>query len=404
MNKDLSGIRVIDFSQVIAGPFAAQQLGLCGADVIKIEPVDGGDQMRDRMLPSPLAARGMASPFMTLNLGKRSLALDLKHPDGKALALRLVSSADVMLHNFRSGVIDRLGLDYASVIAVNPSIVYCSISGFGNEGPRARDAAYDGAIQAASGMMANNGDPATGPMRTGYFPVDMMTGISAAFAICSALVRRARSGEGKAIDVAMLDAAITMQAAGFAQCLVDGNPGGLVGNSSATRSPAADRFETADGLVLMSAVGQAHVEVVCDELGLAGLLDDPRYATPAARIENATGFRSRLLAAFATDTATNWSRRLSARGVPISKVAAIADVIEEPQLENRNVIVEVDAPTGFDHPVRLVGTAFKASIDGPAVSRPPPTLGEHSRSILAELGLGDVEIDRLVTQGVVAAG
>ena len=404
MTQDFSGTRILDFSQVLAGPFATQQLALGGADVVKIEPVAGGDQMRDRMLPSSLASVGMASAFMTLNLGKRSLALDLKHPEGKQIALRLIESADVMLHNFRAGVIDRLGLDYTTVRAINPGIVYCAISGYGNEGPRSREAAFDGAIQAASGMMANNGDPATGPMRTGYFPVDMMTGISAAFAIASALVRRERTGKGKAIDVAMLDAAITMQAAGFAQWLVDGNPGGLVGNSSATRSPAADRFETADGLVLMSAVGQPHVALVCDELGLAALMQDARFATPAARIENAAAFRAQLLAGFATDSAENWTRRLGARGVPISRVAAIADVMNEPQLAHRDVIVEVPAPPGVGRDVKLVGAAFMASEDGPAVSRAPPALGEHSREILLEAGIDNARIDRLVADGVVGAG
>ncbi|MGE0310953.1 MAG: CaiB/BaiF CoA transferase family protein [Lautropia sp.] len=403
MAQDFSGIRVLDFSQVIAGPFAAQQLALGGADVVKVEPVDGGDQMRGRMLPSPLGTIGMASPFLTLNLGKRSLALDLKHPDGKAIALRLVASADVMIHNFRAGVVDRLGLDHDTVQALNPRIVCCAISGYGNEGPRSRDAAFDGAIQAASGMMANNGDPATGPMRTGYFPVDMMTGMSAAFAVASALVRRERTGRGKSLDVAMLDAAITMQASAFAQCLVDGMPGGLVGNSSATRSPAADRFETGDGLVLMSAVSQAHVAVVCDELGVGALMDDPRYATPAAREANASSFRAHLLDAFARDSAVAWTRRLGARGVPVSRVASIAEALEEPQLAHRDVIVEVAPPTGVDRPVRLVGAAFKASEDGPASPRPPPALGEHSREILREAGVSADEIERLIDLRVVGA-
>ncbi len=402
MTQDLEGIKILDFTQILAGPFAAQQLGLLGADVIKIEPVNGGDQMRDRMLPSRLANVGMASAFMTLNLGKRSLALDLKHPDGRATAMRLIGQSDVMLHNFRAGVVDRLGLDWPRVRAVNPRLVYCSISGFGNLGPRSRDAAFDGAIQAASGMMSNNGHPDTGPTRTGYFPVDMMTGMTAAFAVSAALLRRQRTGRGKAVDVAMLDSAITLQAAAFAQYFVDENPGGLTGNSSTTGAPSADRFSTADGLVLMSAVSQSHVEALCTEMGIADRLEDPRFATAAARAANAAEFRNVLDAAFASDSAENWSRRLSACGVPVSRVNSIAGAAAERQLEHRGVFVDVRGVAGVDAGVRLVGAAFTADEAGPQVSRPPPALGEHSREVLVSFGFDHGEIDRLIAAGVVA--
>ncbi len=401
MSSDFDGIKVLDFTQVIAGPFAAQQLALLGADVIKIEPVDGGDQMRDRMLPSALSTVGMASPFMTLNLCKRSLALDLKHPKGRETALRLIAGADVMLHNFRAGVIDRLGLDWASVRAVNPTLVYCAISGYGDKGPRSRDPAFDGAIQAASGMMANNGHAESGPTRTGYFPVDMTTGLTAAFAIAAALNRRTRTGQGKAIDVAMLDAAITLQAASFAQYLVDGLPGGLTGNSSATGAPSADRYDTADGMVLLSAVGQSQVEALCRETGLADLLTDPRFATPAARAEHRDAFRERMTAALSTDTSANWTRRLGACGVPVSAVNSIADTVAEPQLAHRSVLVDVQGVTGVDRPVRLVAAAFQANQDGPAVSRPPPALGEHSEQILRAFEFSNDEITALIDAGVV---
>ena len=267
MAQASSGVRVVDFSQVLSGPYLTLQLALQGADVVKVEPPKIGDQMRDRMLPSPLTAIGMASAFLALNHGKRSVAIDLKAPAGLALAFRLIEGADVMVHNFRGGVIERLGLDYVAVAARNPSIVYCAISGFGATGARARDAAYDGAVQAASGMMANNGSPETGPMRTGYFPVDMMTGMSAAFAVAAALLRRQREGAGQFLDVSMLDAALGLQASGVGQCLVDGNPGALIGNSSATHLPTADCFQTGDGKVLISAAQQNHAEALLRAIG-----------------------------------------------------------------------------------------------------------------------------------------
>ncbi len=402
MSGDLHGLRILDFTQVIAGPFAAQQLAMQGADVIKIEPVAGGDQMRDRMLPSPLATMGMASPFLTLNVNKRSIALDLKHPEGKALALRLIATADVMVHNYRAGVIDRLGLNYDAVREVNPRLICCSISGFGNEGPRSREAAFDGAIQAASGLMANNGHPESGPTRTGYFPVDVMTGITAAFAITSALARRERTGKGKAIDVAMLDAALTLNAAAVAQYLVDDNPGALIGNSSATQQPTADSFETADGRVLISAVAQGHVVALCNEVGLGALLDDERFATPAGRVKHAAQFRATLCDAMRGDSAENWVRRLGPLGVPISRVNTVAEAVTEPQLAHRDVLIETEVGAPLGRRVKLVGSGFMASEDGPAVSRPPPYLGEHTRELLAELGLDDASMNRLLEEGVVA--
>jgi len=403
MALDFEGIRVLDFSQVIAGPLAAQHLSVLGADVIKIEP-PAGDQMRDRMLPSRYSAVGMAPGFLAMNIGKRSLCLDMKHPEGKALVHRLIEGADVLLHNYRSGVVERLGLDYESVRAINPRIVWCSITGFGNTGPRRTEAAYDGAIQAASGMMDNNGHPETGPTRTGYFPVDAMSGVSAAFGIASALLRRERTGEGKAIDVAMFDAGLLLQNAACAQYLVEGIPGGLMGNSSLSRAPSAGAFPTGDGVVLSSAVQPAQVEALCDELGIGALMADERFATAQARMANAEAFTERLTEAFATDSASNWERRLSARSVPISKVNTIADAAAEARADPRSVILPAGRPHGHENDVELIGTPFTSPVDPPTALRPPPALGQHSREILAELGLDADRITTLVEQGVVVAG
>ncbi len=403
MALDFEGIRVLDFSQVIAGPLAAQHLSLLGADVIKVEP-PAGDQMRDRMLPSRHSGIGMAPGFLAMNIGKRSLCLDMKHPEGKALVRDLIGSADVLIHNYRSGVVERLGLDYPSVREINPRIVWCSITGFGNTGPRRGDAAYDGAIQAASGMMDNNGHPETGPTRTGYFPVDAMSGVSAAFAIAAALVRRQRTGEGKAIDVSMFDAGLLLQNAACAQYLVEGIPGGLMGNSSLSKAPSAGSFTTGDGVVLSSAVQQGQVEALCDELGIGELMTDERFATAQARIANAEEFRQRLTQAFAADTAANWMRRLSARGVPISKVNTIADATAEAREDRRSVLLPAGRPRGYEQDVELIGTSFTSPEDAPTALRPPPALGQHSSEILAGLGFDSGRIRSLVDQGVVIDG
>ena len=401
MAQAFSGVRVVDFSQVLSGPYLTLQLALQGADVVKVEPPKIGDQMRDRMLPSPLTAIGMASAFLALNHGKRSVAIDLKAPAGLALAFRLIEGADVMVHNFRGGVIERLGLDYAAVAARNPSIVYCAISGFGATGARARDAAYDGAVQAASGMMANNGSPETGPMRTGYFPVDMMTGMSAAFAVAAALLRRQREGVGQFLDVSMLDAALGLQASGVGQCLVDGNPGALIGNSSATHLPTADCFQTGDGKVLISAAQQNHAEALLKAIGLGHLVEDPRYVDTAARRANKASLQAAIVEALAADSAANWERGLGAAGVPVARVNSITEATSDPQLAGRAGILDVPAPEGFDRPLRLPAAPFVAATDGPAVRSAPPVLGQHSREVLGELGVAADEIERLVADGVV---
>lgn len=401
MAKALEGLRVLDFTQVLAGPFCAQQLALLGADVVKIEPPDGGDRMRSRVLPSRLADVGMAAAFLTMNMSKRSLALDLKAPRGREIALALVRGADAMVHNFRAGVVDRLGLDYASARAANPSIVYTAITGFGSAGPRAGDAAYDGAVQAASGMMANNGTPETGPLRTGYFPVDMMTGMSAAFATTAALLRRERGGGGQMVDVAMLDCAVALQAAGFARAAIDGTPDLRIGNRSAAGAPTADSFPAADGALMAAAVMPNHVRAFLEEAGIAHMLDDPRFATPEARIANEVPLRAAIVAALAADTAANWEKRLAARGVPVARIASVAEAAQAEQLAHRGVLAVAPRPRGVKEDLRLVGAPYTASEDGPEAALPPPALGEHSREVLAEIGIAGAEFDALVAEGAV---
>jgi crotonobetainyl-CoA:carnitine CoA-transferase CaiB-like acyl-CoA transferase len=386
MPRAFEGLRVVDFTQVLSGPYLTALLAMEGADVIKVEAPGSGDQMRNRMIPSPHMSHDMASAFLALNHGKRSVVLDLKTEEGRATAHRLVATADVVAQNFRGGVAERLGLGYEDCRAIKPDIVYCQITGYGATGPRAAQGAYDGAIQAASGMMATNGDPATGPMRTAYFPVDLFTGASAAYAVAAALFRRAQTGEGQYLDVAMLDAALNIQAPSIAQWTVDGNPGALIGNSSATHLPTANSFACAEGTVLMSATMQAHVTAVFEELGIGHLLGDPRFVDSKARIENRDLVDATLREAFRKDTAAEWARKLGARGVPISRVNTIPEAVEESQLAHRGTLVEVAAPQGFEGPVRLPGAPYKAAAGGPGIGPPPPGLGEHTEEVLKELG------------------
>ncbi len=401
MGQAFDGIRVIDFTQVLSGPFLTLQLALLGAEVIKVEPPVGGDQMRDRMLPSPHASHGMASPFLALNHSKQSLALDLKDPRGRLIALDLIRGADVVVHNFRAGVIDRLDLGWEAVQAVNPTLVYCALTGYGSTGPKAAEAAYDGAVQAASGMMASNGHPASGPTRTGYFPVDLFTGACGAFAVAAALFRRERTGEGQYVDLSMLDAALAIQAPSVCQYTVDGTVPDLIGNSSATHLPTADCFPTADGLVLMSATMPHHAEAIFDEAGIGDLLTDPRFADTASRRTNAADVRATIIEAFAADTAANWAKRLGRRGVPIAKVNSIAEAVAEPQLAHRNILMEVPAPRGFDAPMQLTGAPFTTDADGPTASCAPPVLGQDGNTVLRGLGLSETDIGDLRGAGVV---
>ena len=404
MSKAFEGIRVLDLSQVLAGPSCGLQLALLGADVIKIEPPVSGDQMRSRILASRLADQDMAGAFLTMNIGKRSLALDIKTERGKAILFDLIRGADAILHNFRAGVVDRLGLDYESVRAVNPTIVYTVISGFGRTGPKSGDPAYDGAVQAASGMMANNGTPDSGPLRTGYMPIDMMTGMTAAFATTAALLRKQRTGEGQLVDVAMLDCAIVLQAASYARHIVDDVQDTRIGNQSIAGIPTASSFPTADGSMLSAAIMPNHVKGFFEVLGLTHLLDEPKFSSREAMIANKEEVQAVMIEALKADTAENWEKKLVAKGVPIAKINTMAEVLGLEQLTHRNIFTPVPRAEGIDEDFTLIGAPYVTDKDGPEAMRAPPRLGQHSREVLGDLGITGEAADALIADGVVGAG
>ena len=401
MSKAFDGVTVLDLSQVLAGPSCGMQLALLGANIIKIEPPSGGDQMRNRVLGSQFSDIGMAAAFLGMNIGKRSLGLDIKSEKGKEILFALIKKSDVILHNFRAGVVDRLGLDYESVRAINPIIVYTVISGFGAKGPRSADPAYDGAVQAAAGMMANNGTAESGPLRTGYMPVDLMTGMTAAYATTAALLRKQKTGKGQMVDVAMLDCAITLGSANFSRSEVDDIPDMLIGNQSIAGAPTASSFPTAEGLILTAAIMPNHVEAFFDELGLREMLNDPKFATREARIENKEMVRDAMIEALKSDTAENWEKRLAPRGVPVAKINSVKETARLEQLQYRNILTAVPAAKGMANGYKLPGAPFTNSEDGPEVMRPAPVLGQHTVEILEEIGIDKSAISTLAAEGVI---
>lgn len=405
MARAFEGIKVLDFTQVVSGPVSTYQLGLMGAEIVKVELPGKGDQCR-ALLDEDDFGKGMLAPmFIGINLNKRSIAMDLKHADAKATLEPLVKQADVVVENFRPGVIERLGFGYEAVRALKPSIVYCSISGYGQNGPRSTDAAYDGAVQAASGLMATNGHEETGPTRTISPVIDVTTGLMAALAISSALHRRSVSGEGQHIDVAMLDSAVTLLNPLYNIFLATGTEPELLGNQSIARLPTCNVFPTRDSYIQVTALTDEQTVRFCAAMGCSHLLEEERFKTRHARIANRDDMRAELLTVFIHETTQTWLARLNAAGVPVAPVSTLPEVMADPQLVHRGLTAELSphSSLGVDK-VASVTTGFVTNIDGPRADRTAPLLGEHTEEVLAEYGFDREAINRMRDSGLLPAG
>jgi crotonobetainyl-CoA:carnitine CoA-transferase CaiB-like acyl-CoA transferase len=391
MTRPFEGIRILDFTQVLSGPFASYQLALLGAEVVKVERREGED-MRRTPLSREWAERGMAPGWLAVNGNKRSLTLDLQKPEAIAIAKRLAAKADVVMENFRPGVMDRLGIGHALLSAINPRLVYCAISGFGQTGPERLGAGYDGKIQAMSGIMAITGHPEMGPTRAGFAVCDILTGMTAAFAVSSALFQRNATGKGQFIDVSMLEASLAFLSGQVADFTVAGHRQAQSGNQAVSRKPTANLFPTGDGHLLLAVNGEHQYRALLTELGRADVLDDPRFADWFLRAENEAALREIIERALATDSARNWELRLNAAGAPCASIWRVEDVIDHPQLVARGAVQSVDTPYG---PMRFMGSGFQMEHGGGRLDTMAPALGADTDAILNEAGYTAAEIAAL---------
>jgi CoA:oxalate CoA-transferase len=391
--KPLHGIRVLDLTNVLAGPFACHQLAHMGADVIKVEARQTGDLARQLGADNELNRANMGVSFLAQNPGKRSITLDLKNAAGKEVFLRLVRTADVVMENFRPGVMDRLGLGSAELMKENPKLVYCAISGFGQDGPLRDLPAYDQIIQGMSGIMSVTGAPENAPYRVGYPVADTIGGITAAFAVAAALADRNRK-EGVFIDVSMLEAAMATMGWAVSNHLIAGREPKPLGNDNVTASPSGT-FKTGDGLLNIAANKQEQFEAVCQVLGRPEWVQDPRFSDRHSRLQHRQELKALIEEVMASRSAREWWPLLNAAGVPAGPVYSVPEALEHPQISERGMLGTFKNAPGVGRDIRIVRTGFKLNGETPSVETPPPQLGEHTTSILADLGYSSTEIENL---------
>jgi CoA:oxalate CoA-transferase len=396
--KSLKGVRVLDLTNVLAGPFATLHLALCGAEVIKVETPGSGDLARKLGNVPEYNKKNMGTSFLAQNCNKKSLTLNLKDEKAKEIFKKLVKNSDVVVENFRPGVMKRLGLSYEVLSEINPGIVYCAISGFGQTGPDAFKPAYDQIIQGLSGVMAINGDETLNPLRTGFPVCDTVGGLNAAFAIMVALFYKEKTGKGQFIDVAMLDSIMPFNGWVAANLLIGGKQPVLMGNDNFTAAPSGT-FVTKDGYLNIAANKQEQWEDLCDVLGVPELKEDPRFKERDTRKGNRKLLTPLLEAKLKEKDTTYWAETLNAKGIPSGEILTLDDALNQPQVKHRNAIAEVETPEVGKIKVFNLTAKFDKT-DGD-VDTPPPTLSQHTEEILLGLGYSEQEIQDFIANKVV---
>lgn len=390
----LAGTRVLDLTNVLAGPYCCYQLGLMGAEVIKVERPGTGDLARQLGADAARNAANMGISFLAQNAGKKSLTLDLKSDKGKAVLKRLVQDADVLVENFRPGVMDRLGLGYETLKAQNPNLIYCAITGFGQDGPWKDNPAYDQIVQGVSGVMSITGDADSAPLRVGYPLADTVGGMTAAFTIAAALNATPR---GTFIDISMTEAVISTMGWVVSNHLIGSVTPQPFGNENTTSAPSGT-FATADAPINIAANRDEQWLALAHHLGRDDLLENPDYATREDRKRNRDALRDQLEQTLRTRPARAWVEELNALGVPAGPVLSVPEVLSEAQIADRDLIAHV---SGDDETITPV-VASPAMMDGtrPHPATAPPRLGQDTQAILTDLGLTPEEINNLYAEGV----
>lgn len=392
--KPLKNIKVIDLSKVLAGPLCAQFLGELGANVIKIEPVGSGDDTR-AWLPKE---KGQSAMFLAVNHNKRSIALDLKSPDGQKIIHELVASADIILQGFGSGTAKKLAVDYKTIEKINPRIIYLEISGYGRDGPLGKEPGYDVMLQAFSGMLSSMGDPDGGFSRASFSPVDLGTGSFALSGILAALLERQQTGKGVYVEVSLLDTSISQMGYMAQNYWRTGAPPRRMGTAHPAMSPY-QAFETSDGYLMLGVGNDAQWRRFCGAIQSEALMNDPRFITNAARVSNFNETVQTVGKIMRTRSTDEWLDLLRSAGVPCSPINTLDQALEHPQVQSRSLFVETDHPVLG--PMKNVGYPVKFNNQPRQASRHAPLLGEHTKEVLTEMGLSHERIDELLKHGVV---
>jgi CoA:oxalate CoA-transferase len=389
----LANIKILDLTRFVAGPFCTQLLADMGAEVIKIESADRGDETRHQ----GAAVNGESWYFVGLNRNKKSLTLDLKSKEGKEIFRRLAEDADVVVENFRPGVMRNFGFDYENLSKINPRIIYCGISGFGKDGPYAQRPAFDFIAQGLSGFMSITGFPNREPVRTGIPISDSIAGLYAAFGILVAWIARQTTGRGQEVQTSLVDATVSLLSYLSAEYFALGKVPQRFGNDHPVLCPYGT-FQAADGYINIAPSGEHMWERLAHSLGLEDLAQDPRFKTNALRLENRQELHRRVNEITSRKTMAEWIEFLNQQGVPCGPINNLAQALEDPQIRHQKMVLDVEQPAGK---VRVLGFPVKMTETPAAIQRPSPQLGEHTGEILANLGFSRDQIQEFKKRGAI---
>jgi crotonobetainyl-CoA:carnitine CoA-transferase CaiB-like acyl-CoA transferase len=391
----LAGMRVLELAQIMAGPTCGMMLADMGADVIKVEKLPGGDDSRGYREPR---INGVSAPFLILNRNKRGIALNLKHPDGKRILLRMVKDADVLTENYRRGTLEKLGLGYDVLSEVNPGLIYCAVSGYGRDGPFADKGGFDLIAQGFAGLMSVTGEPGRPPAKTGNSIADINAGILAVVGITAAYAHKLKTGKGQVVDTSLMEAALQQTYWHAAIYFATGESVGPTGSAHLLTAPY-QAFQASDGWINIGGANQANWERIAEVLGHKEWRDDPRFATNSSRMENLEVLTGLMNSVLATRSKAEWISAFDAAGVPVGPVHTIGEALSHEQTLARNMVVELEHPqAGL---TKALGCPIHFSETPTRIDRHAPMLGEHSRELLREYGYDDAEIDSFAAQGVI---